>query len=245
MARVDRLPLRKRQPAAGRLGDRRDLPPRACCAGSSRTASSLADDLAELQDAEFLVPWDRAQGVEFAFKHPLIQEVTYDGLLEARREELHREVARAIETRLAEDAARLPRDARLPLQQGRATPSAPRSTCSARATRRRAPPASSEALALLPRGVGALLELHGDGGDPGKKAQLQKQHGARALQPRPARRGRGGTSTAPSSSSASGCRARRRRWRSALRPRSRRLAGASLRPGPRAPPGAPARCSAR
>ena len=38
-----------------------------------------------LEASEFIVPADRCAGVEYAFKHPLIQEVTYDSMLEARR----------------------------------------------------------------------------------------------------------------------------------------------------------------
>jgi predicted ATPase len=99
MARVDRLGLRRRQllQLASVIGQsfHHDILEEVRGPGPE-----LAEDLDELQALEFLVPWDRLQGEEYAFKHPLIQEVAYDGILRARREELHRGVAQATERRL-------------------------------------------------------------------------------------------------------------------------------------------------
>ncbi|HEX2485061.1 MAG TPA: adenylate/guanylate cyclase domain-containing protein, partial [Myxococcota bacterium] len=88
MARLDGLSLRKKQ-----------IVQTACVIGGTFHCAVLAevvgddgaltDALQDLLDAEFLVPSDRLPGEEYAFKHPLIQEVAYDGLIEARRTELH------------------------------------------------------------------------------------------------------------------------------------------------------------
>src|SRR5690606_32020192 len=103
-ARVDRLPLRRRM-----------LLQTASVIGRSFHESVLAavldppeglqDDLSALDSAEFLVPWDQTRGREWAFRHPLLHEVTYDGLLEVRREALHRQVAHAVETCLPADVS--------------------------------------------------------------------------------------------------------------------------------------------
>jgi class 3 adenylate cyclase/tetratricopeptide (TPR) repeat protein len=59
--------------------------------------SDLADALAALGRAEFLFETSLYPEVEYAFKHPLTQEVAYTSQLTARRVELHASVARAIE----------------------------------------------------------------------------------------------------------------------------------------------------
>jgi class 3 adenylate cyclase len=64
------------------------------------------DGLRELVDgleAEMLLVRERRPG-QYRFKHPLIQEVVYDSLVSARREELHRAIGLAIEVRLSEQA---------------------------------------------------------------------------------------------------------------------------------------------
>ena len=74
MTRVDRLDLRKKK-----------ILQTASVVGRSfhydvllqifQDADELNEILESLVGAQFLVPWDRLQGVEYAFKHPLIHEV--------------------------------------------------------------------------------------------------------------------------------------------------------------------------
>lgn len=65
---------------------------------------SVAGALEELTRAQLVV----AQGPDrWAFKHALIQEVTYETLLLRQRKELHRKIAEALEERAADDPASL------------------------------------------------------------------------------------------------------------------------------------------
>jgi predicted ATPase len=101
LARVDRLDLRRRAvlQAASVVGQvfHRDV-----LESMIGEPESLGSLLEELEEGEFILPADRSAGVEYAFKHPLIQEVTYESMLEARRRGLHLEVARAARQRLSE-----------------------------------------------------------------------------------------------------------------------------------------------
>lgn len=133
----------------------------------------ISEDLEWLMDAEFLVPSDRLPGEEYAFKHPLIHEVTYDGLLQTRREELHREIGGAIERRLDAEVPGfhgmlayhfglgkdLERAEAYLLQAG---------TDAARAA------ASNEALHFFQEASRLYLEHYGDAADPARCATLEK-----------------------------------------------------------------------
>lgn len=59
--------------------------------------TDLAEAIAGLSQAEFIFEASLYPEVEYAFKHPLTQEVAYTSQLESRRTELHRSVARGIE----------------------------------------------------------------------------------------------------------------------------------------------------
>lgn len=173
MGRVDRLPLEKRQllQVASVIGGTFHEAVLANLVGDA-----VEGQIAELLAAEFLVPSDRSPGIEFAFKHPLIQEVTYDSLLEARRKDLHVRVGESIEGCLSEDVPgylamlayhfSLGGDAeRSEVYLFRAGDEAARSA------------ASSEALQFFTQASKLYLEIHGEGGDPRKKAQLERNVG--------------------------------------------------------------------
>ncbi len=59
--------------------------------------AALDSDLANLMNAAFIDEKLRAPELEYMFKHPLIQQASYDSLLEGRRRQLHRRVGEAIE----------------------------------------------------------------------------------------------------------------------------------------------------
>src|SRR5204863_5428152 len=61
-----------------------------------RVVDVPADALARLSAAEFIVPTALFPDQEYAFKHPLTQEVAYRSQLAAQRARLHAAVARAI-----------------------------------------------------------------------------------------------------------------------------------------------------
>ena len=79
----------------------------------------LRPALSELQRLDLVVEERRRPTPEYRFRHGLVQEVAYGGLVETRRRELHREVGKALE-QLHRDAPRGGlRPARPPLQRGR------------------------------------------------------------------------------------------------------------------------------
>jgi class 3 adenylate cyclase/tetratricopeptide (TPR) repeat protein len=178
MARVDGQPLRRRQvlQTACVIGGTFHRDVLAAILGDE---AQLTADLQDLLDAEFLVPSDRLPGEEYAFKHPLIQEVAYEGLLSTRRQELHGKVGEAIERVLP---AELPGyTGMLAYHYGKAG-AVERAEeflfrAGAEAARAAAP---SEALYFFEEASKLYVELHGDGGDPAKRALLESNV-ARAL----------------------------------------------------------------
>ncbi len=178
MARVDGQPLRKRQilQTACVIGGTFHRDVLAAVMGSEER---LAAELDELLDAEFLVPSDRLPGEEYAFKHPLIQEVAYEGLLQARREELHRKVGAAVEKTLPSE---LPGYAgMLAFHYGKGGDLARAEEFLFRAGDEAARAAApSEALHFFEEASKLYLEMHRDGGDPAKRAVLESNV-ARAL----------------------------------------------------------------
>jgi tetratricopeptide (TPR) repeat protein len=136
----------------------------------------LDDRLAELCEAEFLVPTDRSHGEEYAFKHPLLQEVAYESLLEARREALHHAAGEAIEQGLLGTAPGV--DAMLAYHFGRGgAPERAEDYLFRAGDEAARSAASSEALHFFQEAGKLFLQLHGEGGDPAKKARLEKNVG--------------------------------------------------------------------
>jgi class 3 adenylate cyclase/tetratricopeptide (TPR) repeat protein len=175
MARVDRLaPERKSvlQAASVVGGTFHTVVLDAMGAGDGR----LGDRLAELCEAEFLVPSDRSRGEEYSFKHPLLQEVTYDALLQARREALHRAAGEAIEQRLLGAAPGI--DAMLAYHFGRGgVPERAEEYLFRAGDEAARSAASSEALHFFQEASKLYLQLHGEAGDPTKKSRLEKSVG--------------------------------------------------------------------
>jgi class 3 adenylate cyclase/tetratricopeptide (TPR) repeat protein len=144
-----------------------------------RGEESIDQEIEALRDAEFIVPSDRMQGIEYAFKHPLIREVTYDGILHARREELHLAVGDAIESRMPEDMSGFSAMLAYHFSLGRDAERAEEYVFRAGDEAARSA-ASSEALQFFRQASKLYLDLHGEGGDPAKRARLHKNI-ARAL----------------------------------------------------------------
>jgi class 3 adenylate cyclase/tetratricopeptide (TPR) repeat protein len=110
-ARIDRLsPEDKRLlQAAAVIG--KDVPFALLLAVAERDEEDLRQGLARLQAAEFLYEARLFPDLEYTFKHALTHEVTYGGLLQERRRDLHARLVDAIETlhpgRLGEQVERL------------------------------------------------------------------------------------------------------------------------------------------
>ncbi|MGH7286758.1 MAG: hypothetical protein ACREI8_01915, partial [Myxococcota bacterium] len=136
----------------------------------------LEERLGDLCEAEFLVPTDRSRGEEYAFKHPLLQEVTYDSLLQARREALHRAAGEAIEQRLLGVAPGV--DAMLAYHFGRGgAPERAEEYLFRAGDEAARSAASSEALHFFQEASKLYFQLHGQGGNPTKKSRLEKSVG--------------------------------------------------------------------
>ncbi len=110
-ARIDRLsPEDKRLlQAASVIG--KDVPFALLLAIAELAEEDLRRGLAHLQAAEFLYETSLFPDLEYTFKHALTHEVTYGGLLQERRRDLHARLVDAIETlhrdRLGEQIERL------------------------------------------------------------------------------------------------------------------------------------------
>jgi tetratricopeptide (TPR) repeat protein len=95
-ARIDRLPpvskeVLRAAAVIGRIFSRRLL------AAVVPTVNDLADVLVQLEERELIRLVRPEPEAEYRFKHVLVQEAAYDGLLLRRRRELHQEVAAAME----------------------------------------------------------------------------------------------------------------------------------------------------
>jgi len=135
-------------------------------------AERVAQAVEHLLDAEFLVDSERLPGEEYAFRHLLVQEVTYDGLLETRREELHRRVGGAIETTLTEETPGYHGMLAYHFSKGRDLDRAEEFLLRAGEDAARAA-ASNEALHFFEEAAGLYLKIHGDKADPAKRAALE------------------------------------------------------------------------
>jgi len=104
-ARIDRLdPEDKRLlQAASVIG--KDVPVVLLEAIAGMSDNELRQSLARLQSAEFLYETKLFPEPEYTFKHALTHEVTYRGLLQGRRRELHARLVDVIEQR---DSGRVP-----------------------------------------------------------------------------------------------------------------------------------------
>ncbi len=172
MARVDALDVAKRQllQTASVIGASFHAE---VLAGVVEDVTRLADDIEALLHAEFLVRSDSARDAEFDFKHPLIQEVTYESLLHARREVLHRTVAETMERVFPEDLPGYTGMLAYHYGKGGVVERAEEFLFKAGAEAARAA-APSEALHFFEEASKLYLEIHRDGGDPQKRALLEK-----------------------------------------------------------------------
>ena len=96
-ARIDRLPEREKAVLQTAAVIGRELPEPLLGRVADLPAAELAAAVQSLIAAEFLYEEARYPEVEYAFKHPLTQEVAYRSQLGERRARVHATVARALE----------------------------------------------------------------------------------------------------------------------------------------------------
>jgi tetratricopeptide (TPR) repeat protein len=170
LARIDRLPAAAREliQIASVIG--RSFP-RAVAAALVGADAELEGALSALVDAELLEPSDRhARG--FTFRHPLIQEVSYDSILRTKRAELHLRVAGAVETSLREGFPGF--EAMLAYHFSRGGDLARAEAHVYRAGEEAARlAAADEAIHFFEAASAIYFRLHGSG-DPGKRAALSR-----------------------------------------------------------------------
>ncbi|MCA9058134.1 MAG: AAA family ATPase, partial [Planctomycetaceae bacterium] len=77
-------------------------------AASELPESDLREELEKLVQAELLFARGRAPRIEYSFKHALIQDAAYNSLIRATRQDFHRRIGDAIETRLPETVEQQP-----------------------------------------------------------------------------------------------------------------------------------------
>jgi tetratricopeptide (TPR) repeat protein len=96
-ARIDRLPAEEKRllQTASVIG--KDVPFGLLQAIAELSEDALRRGLANLKAAEFLYETQLFPDLEYSFKHALTHEVTYAGVLNERRKELHARVAAAME----------------------------------------------------------------------------------------------------------------------------------------------------
>lgn len=172
MARVDALDVAKRQllQTAAVIGASFHAE---VLGGVVENVARLAEDIEALLHAEFLVRSEAEGGAAYDFKHPLIQEVTYESLLHARREILHRKVAETMERVFPEDVPGFTGMLAYHYGKGGVVERAEEFLFRAGAEAAQAA-APSEALHFFEEASKLYLEIHRDGGDPSKRALLER-----------------------------------------------------------------------
>lgn len=133
----------------------------------------LPEILAELTDAQLLLRDAERELPSYVFKHRLIQDVTYDSILETRRAELHREVGHVIEAQLV-GAPGYHGMLAYHYSMGNDLERAEEQLFLAGDDAARAG-APTEALELLQESSRLYLARHPGGGDPAKRVALHKR----------------------------------------------------------------------
>ena len=177
LSRVDRLDPRRKLllQIASVIGQRFDRATLAAVAGRAlrhdADGTTLADAIDRLVDAALLAPGSEADR-RLGFRHPMIQEVTYDSILEGRRVELHHAVAEHLED-AAPEAPGLHATLAYHFSLGRDLARAERHLLLAGEEAARSA-ASNEALHFFREASSLYARMHPDGGDPAVRAALAK-----------------------------------------------------------------------
>jgi class 3 adenylate cyclase/predicted ATPase len=101
MARLDRLaPVREVAQIGAVIG--RTFSHELLAAVAPLPEGALSNALAKLIDAELIFSFGALPEVTYSFKHALVQDAAYQSLLKSRRQQLHAQIAEAMETRLPE-----------------------------------------------------------------------------------------------------------------------------------------------
>ena len=107
MARLDRLaPVREIGQIGAAIG--RDFSYSLLRAVVGRDETALKHALAQLEQAELVFRRGEPPEAVYSFKHALVRDAAYESLLKSRRQQLHGQIARALEERFADIVASQP-----------------------------------------------------------------------------------------------------------------------------------------
>src|SRR5262249_44663612 len=107
MARLDRLaPVKEIGQIGAAIG--RDFSYSLLRAVVGRDETALRHSLAELEQAELVFRRGEPPEAVYSFKHALVRDAAYESLLKSRRQQLHGQIARALEHRFADIVASQP-----------------------------------------------------------------------------------------------------------------------------------------
>jgi tetratricopeptide (TPR) repeat protein len=107
MARLDRLaPVREIAQIGAAIGREFSYPLVRALVGRDETA--LKHGLAQLEQAGLVFRRGEPPDAVYSFKHALVRDAAYESLLKSRRQQLHGQIARALEERFADTVASQP-----------------------------------------------------------------------------------------------------------------------------------------
>jgi class 3 adenylate cyclase/tetratricopeptide (TPR) repeat protein len=107
MSRLDRLaPVREVGQIGAAIG--RDFSYSLLRAVAGRDDTALTHALAQLEQAELVFRRGEPPDAVYSFKHALVRDAAYESLLKSRRQQLHGQIARALEERFADIVASQP-----------------------------------------------------------------------------------------------------------------------------------------
>ena len=107
MSRLDRLaPVREIGQIGAAIG--RDFSYSLLRAVAGRDETALTHALAQLEQAELVFRRGEPPDAVYSFKHALVRDAAYESLLKSRRQQLHGQIARALEERFADIVASQP-----------------------------------------------------------------------------------------------------------------------------------------
>jgi class 3 adenylate cyclase/tetratricopeptide (TPR) repeat protein len=176
MARVDRLPPSAREVAQVAAVIGRRFSYAIIAAVADRASGALEWDLGMLRRRQMLEECANSAEREFVFTHALTQEAIYESISIKVRPALHRQVACAIEERFADRLNEA--YAMLAYHWSRAKDSVKAEDYLFKAGDEAArAAASAEALDFFREASRLFMEIHGEKGDPARKALLEKNIG--------------------------------------------------------------------
>jgi tetratricopeptide (TPR) repeat protein len=149
---------------------------------SGEPDAAIDAELADLRDRQLLLQrrTGAADELEYVFTHALAQETIYDSILQKTRREFHQLVADAIESSFAERLADFYGMLAYHFSRAENLEKAEEFLFKAGDEAARSA-ASSEALHFFREASRIYFMIHGDGGDPEKKATLEKNIGCALL----------------------------------------------------------------